>query len=68
MLTGECKFWNDERGYGFLKRDDGAADAFCHASGLAGSSDRLVKGQRVSFEIGTDRKSGRERAQDVRVI
>ena len=35
MYTGTIKTWNDERGFGFIKRDDGEADVFMHAKYLA---------------------------------
>jgi CspA family cold shock protein len=44
MLTGECKFFNDRRGYGFLSRDDGEQDAFVHFTGLADPHAELVEG------------------------
>jgi cold shock CspA family protein len=49
MRAGRVKLWNDDRGYGFIKPDDGSADVFAHASQIRDGS-QLVKGDRVTFE------------------
>lgn len=53
MATGIVKWFDDDRGYGFLSNDaEGAADVFVHYSGIAGEGRRtLVERQRVRFEI-----------------
>ena len=52
MHTGDCIFFNSELGYGFLRRDDGGADLFCHFTALQMSGYKtLKKGDRVQFEI-----------------
>ncbi len=56
MATGVVKFFNDQKGYGFIKRDDGE-DLFVHFSNIAGSGYRkLVEGQAVEFEVTQGRK------------
>lgn len=66
MPTGIVKFFDAQKGYGFISRE-GAADVFVHYSNIAGSGYRsLEQGQRVEFEIGQGRKG--EEAQNVRVI
>ena len=47
MLTGEVKFFNDQRSFGFVQRDDGQGDVFVHFSGLANPRDYLARGARV---------------------
>lgn len=68
MLIGEVKTWIDNRGFGFIKRDDQQPDVFVHVSAITGSLDRLTVGQKVEFDVETDRKSGKPRAAKVRVI
>lgn len=56
VATGVVKFFNDQKGYGFIKRDDGE-DLFVHFSNIAGSGYRkLVEGQAVEFEVTQGRK------------
>ena len=56
MATGTVKFFNAQKGYGFISRDDGA-DVFVHFSNIEGNGYRsLEEGQQVEFEIGQGRK------------
>ena len=56
MPAGTVKFLNNEKGYGFISRDDGD-DVFVHYSNIAGDGYRsLEEGQAVEFEIGPGRK------------
>ena len=56
MATGTIKFFNAQKGYGFISREDGA-DVFVHFSNIEGSGYRsLEEGQQVEFEIGQGRK------------
>jgi cold shock protein len=66
---GTVKFFNAERGYGFIKPDDGARDIFVHISAVehAGLSS-LNEGQRVSFEIEADKKGKGPKAVDLHVL
>jgi len=63
MNTGVVKWYNSQKGYGFIQPDDGGKDVFVHVSALerAGLRD-LVEGQKVSFEIQTDRRTGKASA------
>ncbi len=66
MPTGTVKFFNNEKGYGFIARQDGD-DVFVHFSNIDGSGFRtLEEGQRVNFEIGPGRKG--DEALSVRVV
>lgn len=56
MLKGTVKFFNDQKGFGFISRPDGD-DVFVHFSNVKGSGRRtLHEGQEVSFELGEGRK------------
>ena len=56
MATGTVKFFNSEKGYGFIARE-GGDDVFVHFSNIEGSGYRsLEEGQSVEFEIGQGRK------------
>ena len=60
MTTGTVKFYNDQKGFGFIAPDDGSKDVFVHATALerAGMRD-LVEGQKVAFDTAEDRRSGK---------
>ncbi|MBK9179390.1 MAG: cold-shock protein [Acidimicrobiales bacterium] len=67
MATGIVKWFNAEKGYGFITRDDGGDDVFVHFSAIEGTGYRsLEEGQRVDVEVGPGRKG--EEAKSVRVI
>ena len=66
MAQGTVKFFNSQKGFGFISREAGA-DVFVHYSNIEGSGYRsLEEGQAVEFEIGEGRKG--EEAQNVRAI
>jgi CspA family cold shock protein len=56
-MTGTIKFFNAERGYGFIKPDDGGRDVFVHITAVerAGLKD-LSEGQRITYEVEPDKK------------
>ena len=59
MNMGVVKWYNSQKGYGFIQPDDGGKDVFVHVSALERAGLRgLVEGQKVSFEIQTDRRTG----------
>jgi CspA family cold shock protein len=64
--TGTVKFFNAEKGYGFISRD-GGDDVFVHYSNIQGSGYKsLDEGQKVEFDVAPGRKG--EEAQNVRVL
>ncbi|HEV3227388.1 MAG TPA: cold-shock protein [Acidimicrobiales bacterium] len=66
MATGTVKFFNNEKGFGFISRE-GEDDVFVHFSNIQGSGYKtLDEGQRVEFDVAPGRKG--EEAQNVRVI
>jgi CspA family cold shock protein len=60
MQTGTVKFYNDQKGYGFIQPDDGSKDVFVHATALERAGMRgLVEGQKVAFDTAEDRRTGK---------
>ena len=56
MATGTVKFFNTQKGYGFIQPDDGSKDVFVHITAVERAGMRsLVEGQKLSFEIVTER-------------
>ncbi len=66
MATGTVKFFNEQKGYGFISREQGD-DVFVHFSAIQGTGFKtLQEGQRVEFEVARGKKG--EEAQNVRPI
>lgn len=60
MTSGTVKFYNDQRGYGFIQPDDGQKDVFVHATALERAGILgLREGQKVKFDTETDARSGK---------
>jgi CspA family cold shock protein len=63
METGTVKFFSDQKGYGFIQPDSGGKDVFVHISAVERAGLRsLSEGQKVSFDVETDRRSGKAAA------
>lgn len=63
MATGIVKFFNHNRGYGFIEPTDGGSDVFVHASAVESAGlPALTEGQKLSYEVETDSKSGKTHA------
>jgi cold shock protein len=67
MATGTVKFFNDDKGFGFITPENGGQDVFVHVSSLQSDSS-LREGGKVSFEVGQDRKTGKSKAENVSVL
>ena len=68
MPTGTVKWFNGQKGFGFIQPDDGTKDEFVHISaveraGLGG----LAEGQKLSFELKIDKMRGKTSAEDLRL-
>lgn len=69
MPTGTVKWFNDTKGFGFIQPDDGGQDAFVHISAVERSGLRgLQEGQKVSYEMIQDKRSGKTSAGNLRVL
>ena len=68
MATGIVKWFNGQKGFGFIQPDDGGNDVFVHISAVerAGLSG-LAEGQKVSYEVKVDPKRGKSNAENLRV-
>ena len=69
MATGTVKWFNSTKGFGFIQPDNGGSDAFVHISAVerAGMRD-LREGQKITYELVADRKSGTMSADNLKAI
>ncbi|WP_371999513.1 cold-shock protein (plasmid) [Tistrella mobilis] len=69
MATGTVKWFNATKGFGFIQPDEGGADAFVHISAVQRSGlTELREGQKVSYELVADRRSGKLAAANLSLI
>jgi CspA family cold shock protein len=67
MATGTVKWFNTQKGYGFIQPDDGGKDVFVHATAVERAGMRqLDEGQKVSYEIAMDR--GKASAAELKAL
>ena len=68
MATGTVKWFNAQKGFGFIQPDGGGPDVFVHISAVerAGLYD-LAEGQKISFEVVADRRTGKSAADQLKV-
>ena len=69
MTTGTVKWFNNQKGIGFIQPENGDKDVFVHISAVerAGMS-TLTEGQKVSFEVVADRRTGKSSADNLRAV
>jgi len=66
MITGTVKFFNPDKGYGFIQPEDGSGDAFVHISAVEAAGLRtLDREQRVTYDLENDRR-GRTSAVNIK--
>ena len=66
MATGTVKFFNSQKGFGFIQQDGGGPDVFVHVSAVERAGMRgLVEGQKLTFDIEADRRSGKSAAANL---
>ena len=69
MANGTVKFFNTTKGFGFIQPQDGGTDVFVHATALERAGIRsLNEGDKVSFEVVPDRKSGKNAADNLQKL
>jgi cold shock protein len=69
MNTGTVKWFNEQKGYGFVQPDNGSKDVFVHISAVERAGLRTLKeGQKISFEIVTDKRTGKSSAGNLAVV
>jgi len=68
MATGTVKFFNQDKGFGFITPDDGGTDVFVHVTALLQANGSLQDSPKVSYDVGLDRKTGKSRAENVRKL
>ena len=68
MTNGTVKFYNDQKGFGFIQPDGGGKDVFVHATVLERAGLRsLSEGQKVSFDTQEDRRTGKTAVANIRM-
>jgi CspA family cold shock protein len=69
MTTGTVKWFNATKGFGFIQPDEGGADVFVHISAVERAGLRgLNEGQKVSYELERDQRSGKTSAGQLQAI
>ena len=67
MIKGTVKWFNGQKGYGFIQPEDGSKDVFVHISAVERAGmQTLSEGQKVSFEVIADRRTGKSSAGNLR--
>jgi cold shock protein len=69
LATGTVKFFNSQKGFGFIVQDGGGPDVFVHFSAVeqAGMSN-LNEGQKLSFDVQADQRSGKSAAANLKAV
>jgi CspA family cold shock protein len=69
MTTGTVKFFNSQKGFGFIAQEGGGPDVFVHVSAVERAGMRgLVEGQKISFDIEADQRSGKSAATNLQTV
>jgi CspA family cold shock protein len=67
MVKGTVKWFNGQKGYGFIEPEDGSKDIFVHISAVERAGmQSLHEGQKLSFEVAADRRTGKSSADNLR--
>ena len=69
MTTGTVKWFNNQKGFGFIQPDQGGQDVFVHISAVERAGmNTLNEGQTISFEVVADRRTGKSSADNLRAV
>jgi CspA family cold shock protein len=69
MATGTVKWFNSQKGFGFIQPDDNSTDVFVHISAVERAGmNGLDENQKVSYEVVADSRSGKSSAEELRAI
>jgi CspA family cold shock protein len=69
MATGTVKWFNGQKGFGFIQPDDGGKDVFVHISAVERAGmNNLNDGQKISYDLVTDQRRGKTSAENLRSI
>ena len=69
MATGTVKFFNSQKGFGFIVQDNGGPDVFVHISAVERAGmHNLNEGQKLSFDVQADQRSGKSAAANLQSV
>lgn len=69
MATGTVKWFNSQKGYGFIQPDEGGNDVFVHISAIQRSGlEGLNDGQKITYEIVQDKRTGKSAADNLTIV
>jgi CspA family cold shock protein len=69
MNTGTVKWFNNQKGFGFIQPENDGNDVFVHISAVERAGmDTLKEGQKVTYDLVADRKSGKSAAENLRAV
>jgi len=69
MTKGTVKWFNDQKGFGFIQPDDGGKDVFVHISAVERAGLRILsEGQKIAFDVVADRKTGKSSADNLHTL
>jgi cold shock protein len=69
MTQGTVKFFNDQKGFGFIQPDDGGKDVFVHISAVERAGMRVLnEGQKIAFDVVDDRRTGKSSADNLHAV
>ena len=69
MSTGSVKWFNDQKGFGFIQPDDGGKDVFVHISAVERAGmQNLNEGQKISYDVVADQRTGKSSADNLRAV